>query len=176
MRPIAGIKAQRLRHQPRSVRDRLLDYLRMNVGRPVTGEELRYVAKEATEWARRVRELRSEEGWPIVTRSSGRPELPVGIYVLEQERQSPPHDRMISDGVRRDVLRRDGYQCQRCQWDHDLWNRSDPRHLELHHIQHHESGGANTADNLVTLCTVCHDEWHARRDSSTFEVWLTGSE
>jgi len=138
----------------------ILEFLKMNVGSPVTGEELRYVANNRSEWARRTRELRTEQGWPIVTRNTGRPELPVGVYLLEQDRQSPAHDRNIPDPVRRSVLVRDRYTCQKCRWDHHQWNRSDPRHLELHHRKHHAKGGENLEQNLVTLCTVCHDDIH----------------
>lgn len=144
-----------------SVRDKILEFLRHNVGTEVLGEELRYVAGDKTEWARRTRELRTEYGWPIVTKMSGRPEMSVGSYLLEQDRQSPPHDRRIPDSIRGAVLRRDKYRCRRCGWSHSDYNRSDPRHLELHHIKKHASGGENTEENLITLCTVCHDEWHS---------------
>ena len=117
-----------------SVRDKILKYLQANVGKPVTNEELRYVAGDKTEWARRVRELRTEYGWPVATQSTGRPDLSVGEYVLQADRQSPEHDRHIPDDVRRDILRRDGYTCQECDWSHKEWNPSDARHLEIHHI------------------------------------------
>ena len=130
------------------------------MGLGVTNEELRYVAGDKTEWARRVRELRTEQGWPIATKTTGRPDLGVGVYVLQADRQSPEHDRSIPDDVRREVLRRDGYKCKKCGWSHDEWNPSDPRHLELHHIKHHVKGGENVEGNLQTLCTVCHDKVH----------------
>jgi hypothetical protein len=142
------------------VRDKILKFLRANIGRGVTGEELRYVAGDKTEWARRVRELRTEFGWPVVTKSTGRPDLAIGVYILQADRQSPKHDRGIQDDVRREVLRRDGYKCQQCDWSHKEWNPSDPRHLELHHIKHHATGGQNVKENLKTLCTVCHDKVH----------------
>jgi hypothetical protein len=154
--------ANNIRKKKASVRDKILEFLRRNKGQPVTGEELRYVANEKTEWARRVRELRTEYGWPVVTKSSGNPDLPVGVYVLESDRQSPVHDRNIPDSIRRAVLRRDGYCCSKCKWSHEEWNRSDPRHLELHHVEQHARGGDNTADNLITLCTSCHDEIHTK--------------
>ncbi|MBW6510434.1 MAG: HNH endonuclease [Desulfuromonadales bacterium] len=154
--------ANEIRRETSSVRDKILKYLRKNVGQTVTGEELKYLAKDKSEWARRVRELRTEYGWPVVTRNTGRPDLEVGMYLLEADRQSPEHDRSIPDPVKRDVLRRDNYKCTVCQWSHDEWNRSDPRHLELHHKKHHAQGGDNTASNLVTVCTVCHDEIHRK--------------
>jgi hypothetical protein len=155
--------ANRIRKQPGGVKKKLLAYFKENVGQTVTGEELRYVAGDKKEWARRIRELRTEEGWPIVTQVNGRPDLPMGVYLLEADRQAPEHDRAILDDVRREVLRRDHYSCTRCGWNHDLWNRSDPRHLEAHHIKQHLHGGDQTVENLTTLCTVCHDVVH--RDS-----------
>ncbi len=164
--------ANEIRRQKGAARDKILAYLRANVGKPVSGEELRYVAGEATEWARRIRELRTEHGWPIATEKTGRPDLSIGYYVLEEDRQSPEHDRVIPDAVRREVLRRDGYVCARCGWHQGMWNRDDPRHLELHHIRPHAEGGSNTEDNLITLCTVCHDLWHAANNAGDFDVWL----
>jgi len=157
-------QANAIRRSALSVKEKILNYLRKNVGKPVSGEELRYVAKDRTEWARRVRELRTEEGWPVVTKSTGRPNLPVGMYVLERDRQAQPHDRKIPDPVRVAVLKRDTYTCQAagCGWNHSLWNRSDPRFLELHHKEHHAKGGKNTPDNLITLCNICHDDIHRR--------------
>lgn len=155
--------ANRIRKRDVGVRERVLAYLRENVGHPVFGEELAYVAKDAGDWPRRTRELRTEFGWPIATKTSGRPDLAVGVYVLEEDRQAPEHDRNIPDAVRGRVLRRDGYACQHCGWTHTIWNPSDPRHLELHHIHEHARGGENSEENLVTLCTVCHDDLHAGR-------------
>lgn len=152
--------ANAIRKERGSVRDKILKYMRANVGKGITNEELRYVAGDKAEWARRVRELRTEFGWPIATRSTGRPDLNVGVYVLQADRQSPEHDRNIPDDLRREVLRRDGYKCQNCNWSDDEWNPSDPRHLEIHHIKHHAKGGANVKENLKTLCTTCHDKVH----------------
>jgi len=155
--------ANEIRRENIAVRDKILKYLRKNVGQKVTGEELKYLAKDRSEWARRVRELRTEFGWPVVTQNTGRPDLEVGVYLLEADRQSPQHDRHIPDPIKRKVLQRDDYKCAACKWSHDMWNRSDPRHLELHHQKPHIERGENTEDNLITLCTVCHDEIHRKK-------------
>lgn len=132
----------------------------------MTGEELRYLANDSKEWARRTRELRTEDGWPIATKNSGRPELEVGAYLLEEDRQAEVHDRKIPDPVRVAVLERDHHACRHCHWSHARKIANDPRtFLELHHIEHHADGGENTLDNLITLCNVCHDEVHRRRIS-----------
>ena len=167
--------ANTIRKLDMSVRDRILRYLRENAGQPVTGEELRYVANGATEWGRRTRELRTQEGWPVVTRSSGRPDLDIGVYVLEADRQSPPHDRNIPDPVRVAVLERDDFRCRCCGWEPTERKPGDPRALlELHHIEHHFEGGSNEEDNLIALCNVHHDDVHRKRLNGKKELfdWL----
>ena len=153
--------ANRIRKSKRAVKDKILEYLRLNVGSMVSGEELQYLAPSRTEWARRARELRTEDGWPVVTRNSGRPDLPVGFYLLEEDRQAQPHDRAISDPVRVKVLERDGHACRSCGWSYGRRTPGDPRQmLELHHMEHHRDGGSNEVGNLITLCNSCHKEVH----------------
>jgi hypothetical protein len=91
-----------------SARDRLLTYFQMYPLTVLNEKELAVVAG-ISEWARRVRELRTEDGFPISTKMSGNPNLGVGEYVLEQDRQTPKHDRSIPEPARREVLRRDQY-------------------------------------------------------------------
>lgn len=148
------------RNSALSVKEKILRFMRENVGKEVSGEELRYLAGDNSEWARRVRELRTEEGWPIVTKANGNPALPVGVYVLEKDEQAETHDRMIPDSERRYAMQRDNYHCQKCDWHQELWHPNDPRHLEVHHIKYHVNKGTNTADNLVTYCNICHDVVH----------------
>lgn len=152
-----------IRKEKIAVKDKIIKYFRNNVGVQVTGEELSYLAKGRTEWARRVRELRTEEGWPIVTKNTGRGDLPVGVYVLEEDRQAYEHDRKIPDDIRVAVLTRDHFSCVECGWNRAMLSREDPRHmLELHHKKHHKDGGENTEENLETLCNVCHDKKHRK--------------
>jgi hypothetical protein len=83
-RLVAEIDAARretLGPRPRSkhghgAKARILDYLRRNVGEPVTGEELRAISG-IQEWARRIRELRVEDGFDIQ-------EVGRSTYVLTQ--------------------------------------------------------------------------------------------
>jgi hypothetical protein len=153
-----------IRKSNASVTDKILEYFRKNVGKQISGEELKYLAKDKSEWARRSRELRTEQGWPIVTKSSGREDLPIGVYVLEKDRQTYEHDRAIPDAVRVAVLERDGFKCVECGWHRGMLSPDDPRKmLELHHRQHHKDKGANTVENLVTLCNVHHDVIHQKQ-------------
>ncbi|MCH8493936.1 MAG: HNH endonuclease [Idiomarina sp.] len=153
--------ANDIRKRKISVKDKLLTYFKANVGKHITGEELQYLANDKSEWARRVRELRTEDGWPILTKASGSSELPVGVYILESELQAEVHDRKIPDMVRVQVLERDSFTCRSCGWNTSKRQKVDKRSmLELHHITHHVKGGANSVENLITLCNVCHDEVH----------------
>lgn len=155
----------KIRKNDVAVKNKIIEFLRQNVGIQVTGEELSYLAKGKKEWARRVRELRTEDGWPIVTKSAGRPDLPVGVYVLEEDKQAYEHDRKIPDLVRVAVLERDQFRCVRCLWDRSKLSKEYPRKsLELHHLKHHKDGGDNTEENLTTLCNVCHDDSHRNDD------------
>lgn len=153
-----------IRRKKTSVIEKLIEYFRKNVGQEITGEELKYLARDKKDWARRVRELRTEQGWPIITKNSGRDELAVGVYVLEEDRQAYEHDRSILDPVRVAVLQRDGFKCIECGWHRGMLSPDDPRKmLELHHRHHHKDRGGNSVDNLVTLCNVHHDEQHRKR-------------
>lgn len=54
--------------------------------------------------------------------------------------------------LRDDVLRRDKWTCQRC-----LRKMRAKRYLTAHHIVPRDKGGGNYMENLITLCTTCHD-------------------
>lgn len=154
----------RIRGTKLSGKARLLRYFQEMVGQVVTTEELAYVAGNAKEFARRARELRTEDGFLIATRFTGRPDLRMGEYMLlSLERRTEPHDRHIPAEVAREVYERDHNSCRICGWSIERWSQDDPRILELHHFEHHAEGGANTVENLLVLCGKCHDEVHAGR-------------
>ncbi len=156
--------ANRIRREHRGgSQGRILRFLQESVGQVVTSEELRYVAK-ASQFGRRTRELRTEEGYAIATKFTGRPDLAMGEYVLESaERIAQPHDRQIPLDVQKEVYERDDNTCRLCGWARDRWRKDDPRILELHHKTEHVEGGHNTAENLIALCSKCHDDVHAGR-------------
>ncbi len=155
--------ANRIRKEPGGGQGRILRYLQANVGQIVTTEEIDYVAKIA-DYARRIRELRTEEGYAVATHYTGRPDLRPGEYVLETtERVAEPHDRHIPNEVQREVYERDDNACRICGWNRAMWTREDPRFLELHHVEHHAQRGPNTRENLIVACNRCHDDIHAGR-------------
>jgi len=170
--------ANDIRKSSGGVGKKVLEYLKVNVGKIIPAEELRYVANGKGDWQRRTRELRTEKGWKVITNLTGEVQMPPGSYMLADLEQEPEHDRIISNSVRVEVLDRDRFACRKCGWKREDRGESDPRKfLELHHIEHHAEGGENTAENIITLCNVHHDEVHQIDKSKEwtveeFEEWL----
>jgi 5-methylcytosine-specific restriction endonuclease McrA len=50
--------------------------------------------------------------------------------------------------LRKFVLERDGYTCQKCQ--------AKDKILHVHHKKRRFVGGSDTEDNLISLCNSCH--------------------
>ena len=92
-------------------RARLRAHFLANLGRVMDSNELREVAGGITEWARRVRELRTEEGFQILTHND-LSELHPGQYRLDKAKPEPAFAREISKETRAFVLDRNGFTCQ----------------------------------------------------------------
>ena len=80
-------------------RGKLRAHFLANIGRVMDSDELRAVADNQSEWARRVRELRTEEGYLILTHND-RSELKPGQYLLETPKPQPAFERAISKETR----------------------------------------------------------------------------
>ena len=70
-------------------RGKLRAHFLANIGRIMDSEELRSVADNQSEWARRVRELRTEEGYLILTHND-LSELKPGQYLLNTPKPARP--------------------------------------------------------------------------------------
>jgi hypothetical protein len=101
-----------MRKKKAGSRDTLRAYLIEHVGEVLDSEMLRSVAN-VSEWARRIRELRNEEGMNIVTHND-RSDLKPGQYMLEDLKPLPAFARTISKEARASVLDRNGFTCQMC--------------------------------------------------------------
>src|SRR6202166_5426489 len=93
-------------------KERIRRFLLANIGNVVTSKQIRDAAgKGVSEWARRVRELREQEGWPIITHNDSA-DLKPGQYLL---REKPPKKsgvafaQGISARLRAEVLDRNGF-------------------------------------------------------------------
>jgi len=140
-------------------RARLRVHFLANVGRVMDSAELREVAGNITEWARRVRELRNEEGYQILTHND-RSDLKPGQYVLIDSKPQPAFSREISKETRAFVLDRNGFTCQMCGAVAGEPHPYDPgRKTRLHigHILDKSKGGNDEPSNLRALCSVCNE-------------------
>jgi hypothetical protein len=140
-----------------AARDRLRDHFLRNVGRVMNSDELRAVAG-ISEWARRVRELRDDEGYRILTHND-RADLKPGEYMLAAEKPDPVVARSISKETRAYVLDRNGFTCQMCGAAAGEVHPYDGRRVRLHigHIKDKSLGGTDDPSNLRALCSVCNE-------------------
>ena len=53
--------------------------------------------------------------------------------------------------LRQEILRRDGWRCQAC---------GGLRNLEVHHNQFRSHAGDDSEENLIILCSGCHQNLH----------------
>lgn len=162
-----------------SAKERLREFLRSRVGEVVTKEQLSQVAAPVTEWARRLRELRNEEGWQIYSHhddSSLRP----GEYILARE---PPKageyrfSRGVSAAKRAQVLERNGYTCQMCgagAGEPDAVNPKRKVRLHIGHIVDRALGGTDDLTNLRALCATCNQGAKNLVQEPPSWAWLLG--
>jgi HNH endonuclease len=145
--------------QRKGARTKLREHFLANVGRVMGSEELREVAGGITEWARRVRELRNEEGFQILTHND-RSNLKPGEYLLEDTKLQPAFAREISKETRSIVLDRNGFTCQMCgavagePHPYDSVRRT---RLHIGHIVDKSKGGSDDPQNLRAICSVCNE-------------------
>ena len=53
--------------------------------------------------------------------------------------------------IRKRVLERDGWRCQKC---------GSMENLHVHHMKRRSQLGGDEMDNLITLCANCHGKCH----------------
>jgi hypothetical protein len=136
----------------------VLRFLLANIGRVVNSDEIRHAAG-TSEWARRLRELRDEFGYAILT-NKGRRELKPGQYLLETDVRLPALPRSISKETRAFVLERNGYTCQMCGLaaaDPDPFHPGLKTRLTMGHIIDKSKRGTDTPENLRAVCTNCNE-------------------
>ena len=139
-------------------RDQLRVHFLANLGRVMVIDELQRVAGGISEWARRVRELRNEEGFQILTHND-RDDLKPAEYVLDSAKPRPAFAREMSKETRAFVLDRNGFTCQMCGAVAGEPHPFDPgRKTRLHigHIIDKSLGGSDESANLRAICSVCN--------------------
>jgi hypothetical protein len=140
-------------------RARILKFLLGNIGRVLGSNEIREASGNVSEWARRLRELRDEHGYQILSHKDRR-ELKPGQYLLQTDKRLPVLPRGISKETRAWVLERNGYTCQMCgaaAGDPDEFHPGQKTRLTMGHIIDQSKGGTDTPENLRAVCTNCNE-------------------
>lgn len=139
-------------------RVKLRDYFLSHVGEVLDSATLNEVAG-TSEWARRVRELRNEYGYQILTHND-RSDLKPGQYVLVDPNPQPAFARDISKETRAYVLDRNGFTCQMCgavAGEPHPYDPSRKTRLHIGHVIDKSMGGTDDPSNLRALCSVCNE-------------------
>ena len=123
----------------------------------MTTQEIRQVAR-ISEYARRIRELRNQEGLQIKSHVD-KEELKPGEYILETLQRAPHFGQGISIHLRNEILERNGYTCRLCGAgpdDPDPFDASRKVRLHVDHIIPLSQEGQNDPENLRVLCSACN--------------------
>lgn len=137
----------------------ILDFFLRNIGVVVRSRDIQRASGGAVEWARRVRELRNEEGYQILSHKD-LADLKPNEYVLKTTKRVPAFTRGISKQTRAWVLERNGYTCQMCgvaAGDPDPLGGSRSVRLTMGHIIDKSKGGDDVPNNLRAVCTNCNE-------------------
>jgi hypothetical protein len=137
----------------------ILEFFLKNIGRILESRQIQAASGGASEWARRVRELRNEDGYQILTHKD-RADLKPNQYLLETVKRIPAFARHISKETRAWVLERNGYTCQMCglaAGDSDPYNTGRTVRLTMGHILDKSKGGDDSPQNLRAICTNCNE-------------------
>lgn len=144
--------------RPLSAKAKLRAYFLEHVGEVIEGETLRELTG-ISEWARRVRELRDEEGMDIVSHND-RSDLKRSQYMLRSEIPRPSFAREVSKETRAYVLDRNGNTCQMCgavAGEPHPYDSGRRTRLHIGHIIDKSHGGLDEPSNLRAICSVCNE-------------------
>ena len=142
-----------------SARNRLRQHFLSNIGAVLDSNTLREASGGISEWARRVRELRDEEGYEILSHND-RSDLKPGQYILESAKPKPAFARSISKETRAFVLDRNGFTCQMCgsaAGEPHPYDNGRKTRLHIGHILDKSKGGNDEPSNLRAICSVCNE-------------------
>jgi len=137
----------------------ILEYFLAHKGEVVSSKDLQEASGGASEWGRRVRELRDEQGYDILSHKD-RSDLKPGEYILASTKRRPAFKRGISKETRAIVLERNGYTCQMCgcaAGDPDPYNSNRTVRLTIGHIVDKSKGGEDIPSNLRAVCSNCNE-------------------
>jgi 5-methylcytosine-specific restriction endonuclease McrA len=158
-------------------KERIRQFLLANIGKVVTSIQVRNAAGPGvSEWARRVRELREDEDWPILTHNDSI-DLRPGQYLLKDvppDKSAVKFSRPISAKLRAEVLDRNGFTCQMCGLTPGEIDPATGRKVRLHigHIKDKSLGGKDELTNLRALCSTCNQGAKNITGEKPSAIWL----
>ncbi len=158
-------------------KEKVRQFLLANIGRVIESHELQAAADGAVQYSRRLRELREQEGWKILSHHDTT-ELKPGQYLL-REAPLPVKDKPIIAGgvssrLRAAVFDRNGFTCQMCgltPGDIDPYTNRKVR-LHVGHIVDKSHGGKDELSNLRTLCSTCNQGAKNLTTEKPSTIWL----
>ena len=137
----------------------ILEFFLCNIGKVLESKDIQKASGGAVEWARRVRELRNQDGYQILSHRD-RVNLKPNQYLMETIARLPAFTRDVSKETRAWVLERNGYTCQMCgvaAGDPDPLGGNRTVRLTMGHIIDKSKGGDDSSQNLRTVCTNCNE-------------------
>jgi hypothetical protein len=157
-------------------KDKIREFLLANIGRIIESHELQAAADGAVQYSRRLRELREQEGWQILTHNDST-ELKPGQYLLKAKPPEKPQVRFasgISAKLRAEVLDRNGFTCQMCGLTPGDIDPATQRKVRLHlgHIKDKSLGGKDELSNLRALCSTCNQGAKNITGEKPTTIWL----
>ena len=157
-------------------KEKIRRFLLANIGRVIESHELQEAADGAVQYSRRLRELRDEEGWPILSHLDT-DELRPGQYLLREspgEGRGVEFARGISAKLRAEVLDRNGFTCQMCGLTPGDVDPVTGRKVRLHigHRVDKSHGGKDELSNLFALCSSCNQGAKNLTAEKPSAIWL----
>jgi 5-methylcytosine-specific restriction endonuclease McrA len=138
-----------------SARMKIRRFLESNLGKVVTTEEIAQAAG-IREYARRIRELRDDEGMQIQS-CKDRRDLKPNQYILVSLERAPRFTHKIDKTTRARILERNGMTCAMCgigAGDPDPYKVGRTIRLQVDHVN---PDGPTTDENLRVLCSNCNE-------------------
>lgn len=157
-------------------KEKIRKFLLANIGRVIESHELQAAADGAVQYSRRLRELRDEEGWPILSHNDST-DLKPGQYLLREapkKSRSVAFARGISAKLRAEVLDRNGFTCQMCGLTPGDIDPATGRKARLHvgHTVDKSHGGKDELTNLRALCSTCNQGAKNVMTEKPSVIWL----
>lgn len=157
-------------------KEKIRQFLLANIGRVIESHELQKAADGAVQYSRRLRELREQDHWLILSHNDSA-DLKPGQYLLKEKPPEKPDVKFvrgISAKLRAEVLDRNGFTCQMCGLTPGDIDPATDRKVRLHigHIKDKSLGGLEELSNLRALCSTCNQGAKNITGEKPTSIWL----